>query len=119
MNKLIYNIPNQRTINDNYWFGGGMANNLVDPINGTLDCIEGDINQLSINLMDNLRQNQCTEKIGIEIDPKFQNIDGLLQQDNQENEQYFYHGDHLGSSSWITDASGNVNQYLAYMPFGE
>jgi RHS repeat-associated protein len=25
----------------------------------------------------------------------------------------------LGSSSWITDGSGNVNQYLAYMPFGE
>ncbi len=23
------------------------------------------------------------------------------------------------SSSWITDADGNVNQYLAYMPFGE
>ena len=31
----------------------------------------------------------------------------------------YYHGDHLGSSSWITDASGNVNQHLAYMAYGE
>ena len=43
---------------------------------------------------------------------------------NQTNEQYFYHGDlpktfGIGSSSWITNASGNVNQHLAYMPFGE
>ncbi len=36
-----------------------------------------------------------------------------------EQDQYFYHADHLGSSSWITDASGNVNQHLAYMPYGE
>jgi len=25
----------------------------------------------------------------------------------------------LGGSAWITDGTGNVNQYLAYMPFGE
>jgi RHS repeat-associated protein len=37
---------------------------------------------------------------------------------NKDN-RYFYHGDHLGSSSWITDGAGDVNQYLAYMPFGE
>jgi RHS repeat-associated protein len=49
----------------------------------------------------------------------FKNMDELMQQDNDEEDLYFYHGDHLGSSSWITDASGNVNQYLAYMPFGE
>jgi RHS repeat-associated protein len=49
----------------------------------------------------------------------FKNMDELMQQDNDEEELYFYHGDHLGSSSWITDGTGNVNQYLAYMPFGE
>jgi RHS repeat-associated protein len=38
---------------------------------------------------------------------------------NIEEEQYFYHSDHLGSSAWITDAGGNVNQHLQYMPFGE
>jgi RHS repeat-associated protein len=36
-----------------------------------------------------------------------------------EADHFFYHSDHLGSSSWISDASGNVNQHLQYMPFGE
>ncbi|WP_217495827.1 RHS repeat domain-containing protein [Mangrovivirga cuniculi] len=33
--------------------------------------------------------------------------------------QYYYHPDHLGSSSYITDASGEVYQHLEYMAFGE
>lgn len=33
--------------------------------------------------------------------------------------QYFYHPDHLGSTSWITDRNGNAIQYLHYLPFGE
>ncbi|MDX9697645.1 MAG: RHS repeat-associated core domain-containing protein [Bacteroidales bacterium] len=32
---------------------------------------------------------------------------------------YFYHPDHLGSSSWITDGSGQAIQHLHYLPFGE
>lgn len=36
-----------------------------------------------------------------------------------ENSRYFYHADHLGSSSYITDRAGFVTQHLAYMPFGE
>ena len=35
---------------------------------------------------------------------------------NFESDMYFYHSDHLGSSSWITDASGAVNQHLQYLP---
>ena len=38
---------------------------------------------------------------------------------NIESDMYFYHSDHLGSSSWITDASGAVNQHLQYLPYGE
>ncbi len=33
--------------------------------------------------------------------------------------RYFYHTDHLGSSSYITDASGEVYQHFEYFPFGE
>jgi RHS repeat-associated protein len=33
--------------------------------------------------------------------------------------QFFYHPDHLGSSSFITDASGEVYQHVQYFPFGE
>jgi RHS repeat-associated protein len=36
-----------------------------------------------------------------------------------EKEIYFYHPDHLGSSSWITDQDGEAVQHLQYLPFGE
>ena len=36
-----------------------------------------------------------------------------------ENGVYFYHPDHLGSSSWITDDQGHAAQYIHYMPYGE
>ncbi len=32
---------------------------------------------------------------------------------------YFYHPDHLGSSSYITDENGDVTQHVEYIPFGE
>ncbi len=32
---------------------------------------------------------------------------------------YFYHSDHLGSASWITDANGEAVQHLQYLPYGE
>ena len=33
--------------------------------------------------------------------------------------QYFYHPDHLGSTGFATDATGEVRQHLEYFPFGE
>ncbi len=32
---------------------------------------------------------------------------------------YFFHSDHLGSTSYITDVNGNITQYDAYLPYGE
>ena len=37
----------------------------------------------------------------------------------REKEVYFYHSDHLGSASWITDGSGTAVQHLQYLPYGE
>ena len=34
-------------------------------------------------------------------------------------EAYWYHSDHLGSSSWTTDSAGNPVQHLHYLPWGE
>jgi RHS repeat-associated protein len=36
-----------------------------------------------------------------------------------ESQQYFYHPDHLGSSSFVTDAAGLVEQHMQYLPYGE
>ena len=54
-------------------------------------------------------------------DPELQVINDLAEvsADEPESDIYYYHSDHLGSSSWITDASGDVNQHLQYLPFGE
>ena len=32
---------------------------------------------------------------------------------------YYFHSDHLGSASWITDGTGGAVQHLLYLPFGE
>jgi hypothetical protein len=37
----------------------------------------------------------------------------------EEDEPYYYHSDHLGSSAWITDNNGLPVQYIMYAPYGE
>ena len=32
---------------------------------------------------------------------------------------FFYHSDHLGSTSYITDREANITQFDAYLPYGE
>ena len=32
---------------------------------------------------------------------------------------FFYHSDHLGSTSYVTDAKANITQFDAYLPYGE
>ena len=46
-------------------------------------------------------------------------IDSISLYGGVENTRYFYHGDHLGSSSWITDKDGNALQYISYLPYGQ
>ena len=36
-----------------------------------------------------------------------------------ERNQYFFHPDHLGNTSFVTDANGEVSQHIEYLPFGE
>ena len=56
----------------------------------------------------------------VHLDPE-----GLIQaaqnivSDNTEPDVYFYHSDHLGSASWITDGDGIPVQHLQYLPYGE
>ena len=42
----------------------------------------------------------------------------LTQPDTTAELTYFFHPDHLGSASWITDLSGQPVQHLQYKPFG-
>ena len=33
--------------------------------------------------------------------------------------KYFYHSNHWASTSYVTDATGEVSQHVEYVPFGE
>ena len=47
-------------------------------------------------------------------------IDGNFKpNDDYEKLQFYYHPDHLGSSSYITNLDGEVVQHIEYVPFGE
>ena len=39
--------------------------------------------------------------------------------DGYEKMQFYYHPDHLGSSSYITNLDGEVAQHIEYVPFSE
>ena len=36
-----------------------------------------------------------------------------------EGDWLFFHTDHLGSTSYLTDTAGNVSQFVCYTPYGE
>ena len=44
---------------------------------------------------------------------------GYIPNDTITEETFFFHSDHLGSTSYITDDKGNITQYDAYLPYGE
>ncbi len=68
-----------------------------------------------------LRQFDCVDQNidNIEYDPHLFGIEDWADFDEPEEQQYFYHPDHLGSSAFITDADGEAHQHMQYLPFGE
>jgi RHS repeat-associated protein len=74
-------------------------------------------------VMGNSFVNMCAPNeltVELDFDPVLYGITGdNLERNDFETEQFFYHPDHLGSSSFISDAAGQGYQHLQYMPFGE
>jgi RHS repeat-associated protein len=68
-----------------------------------------------------IRGIQCTggNTKNIYITPNFSVADTVIINRERENHQYFYHPDHLGSSSFITNRAGNAIEHLQYLPYGE
>jgi RHS repeat-associated protein len=46
-------------------------------------------------------------------------LHSLTNHPNTVSTLYFYHSDHLGSASWITNIDGRTIQHLYYLPWGE
>ena len=57
----------------------------------------------------------------VEIDLEwFHHVVELCEHESGDEEMaFFYHSDHLGSASWITDGGGMAVQHIQYLPYGE
>ena len=44
---------------------------------------------------------------------------GYQTDNEEENDIFYFHTDHLGSTSYLTDKDGNACEYVVYMPYGE
>ena len=51
--------------------------------------------------------------------PMFGYLHSLVSKPKAVSTLYFYHPDHLGSASWITNIYGRTIQHLYYLPWGE
>lgn len=91
-NYKLFDVPYNGTDNDNYADGEGFC------------CNDGSMEAA----MAQARKAQVRAVARSFKDP-----------DNYENLQFFYHPDHLGSSSFITNLEGEVVQHIEYVPFGE
>ena len=49
----------------------------------------------------------------------FEVLNRFIENLSPEEGIYYYHPDHLGGASWITDAGGQPIQHLQYLPYGE
>ena len=45
--------------------------------------------------------------------------DSTVDSEEKESLVFYYHPDHLGSTSYVTDADGNIAQHVEYIPYGE
>jgi len=101
--------------------GGGLDKAIV-PVDSSVVPIEGPYTHRAGELQDMVLRNIDCANLSAEyslIDSHFSILDYLKTVNNQETDLYFYHSDHLGSSSFITDADGIVSQHLQYLPYGE
>ena len=104
--------------------GAGFGGALVD-IDVNVATLNSDVESIANGLINLLEEsNTCAQIESGNVtmpEPNLPAIEELrnISIDNFESDMYFYHSDHLGSSSWITDASGDVNQHIQYLAFGE
>ncbi len=105
-------------------FGGGLELAPVDPVGDGVEALYENHTEIAQHLGHLLQKfANCYPEPDItayiDIDPYLAGIKDLLNENQPEENRFFYHSDHLGSSSFITDADGEGYQHLQYLPFGE
>ena len=98
--------------------GGGFPSNHI--FRDSVAVISGNFNQIckmEWEMVNRVAAKVC--KIAPQITIKPQLLSAQIHIPTRETNMFFYHSDHLGSSSFITDAGGDAIQHLQYLPFGE
>jgi RHS repeat-associated protein len=116
-----YYIESDRVVTK---IGGGMANNIHDindPVIG-FDLLNSNAyKQKSKEIAEMLLYDY--DELGIKfakLKPRIKYWTNVATQENEDEVNiYFYHKDHLGSSTQISDKDANIIQHIEYLPYGE
>ncbi|MBC7884874.1 MAG: thrombospondin type 3 repeat-containing protein [Saprospiraceae bacterium] len=94
-------------------------------VNGLPDIQQGDIQHITegFEIEHHIIENEiprtsiCIDDAGSESESFKQCL--CFYENNCNNVLYYYHSDHIGSSTFLTDALGHPYEFMLYLPFGE
>ena len=103
--------------------GGGFTGRTENDINDRIKPIEGEYEELFERQYQGMKETfgRCMEtdvEHNLKYDPYKIIMENELGRDEDE-PAFYYHGDHLGSSAYLTDDAGAITQTLNYLPYGE
>ena len=103
--------------------GGGFTNRTEDDINDKIPPIKGEYEELFERQYTGIKETfaNCIGadmEFNLKYDPYKTIMENELGRDEDE-PAFYYHGDHLGSSAYLTDEAGAITQTLNYLPYGE
>ena len=103
--------------------GGGFTGRTEDDINDRIQPIEGEYEELFEQQYTGIKETfaNCIGtdmEFNLKYDPYKIIMENELGRDEDE-PAFYYHGDHLGSSAYLTDEAGAITQTLNYLPYGE
>jgi RHS repeat-associated protein len=103
--------------------GGGMQDNIYtigDQIYGFNLISHGDYLAKADNLYGMIQNDYNQLNVSADLNPNFDYwLNDAINQDEYEEMIFFYHKDHLGSSTQISDPGANIIQHIEYLPYGE
>ena len=103
--------------------GGGFTDRTEDDINDRIQPIEGEYEELFERQYTGVKETfaNCIGtdmEFNLKYDPYKTIMENELGRDEAE-PAFYYQGDHLGSSAYLTDEAGAITQTLNYLPYGE
>ena len=103
--------------------GGGFTGRTEDDINDRIQPIEGEYDKLFERQYTGIKETfaNCIGtdmEFNLKYDPYKTIMENELGRDEAE-PAFYYQGDHLGSSAYLTDEAGAITQTLNYLPYGE